>query len=143
MKSILTIVILAIFQISQAQQKNQAENPEAVIRLVFEAFSEGSIEKMEQAVTADVKILEHGVVWNLDTIRQYFSKKRPEDFKRVNSFEFFQQEISGKMAFVSYHNRADIHANNRDRTVRWLESAVLVKHDNRWKVKMLHSTRLD
>lgn len=143
MKSILTLVFLVSFQISQAQQKIIALKPEESIRQVFEALSDGSIEKMEPVVTPDVKILEHGVVWTMDTIRHYLGKKRPEDFKRVNSFDFFQMEISGNMAFVSYYNRADIHSNGKDRTVKWLESAVLVKDKNIWKVKMLHSTRLD
>jgi hypothetical protein len=142
MKSILTLIILVSFQIAYAQQ-NISQKPEDAIRQVFQALSDGSIDKMEQVVTPDVKILEHGVVWTIDTIRHYLSKKRPEDFKRVNTFDFFQTEVSDNMAFVSYHNRADIHANNKDRTVKWLESAVLVKDKNVWKVKMLHSTRLD
>lgn len=123
-------------------QKSNALQPQQVIELMFEAFSDGSMTKMQQAVTSDVKILEDGVVWNLDTIQFYLGKKRPADYKRVNTFDFFQTEVTEKMAFVSYHNRADIHANNKDRTVKWLESAVLVQENNLWKVKMLHSTRL-
>jgi hypothetical protein len=113
-----------------------------VISDVFEAFSTGSMEAMQQSVTNDVTILEHGEVWTLDSIRFYFSKPRPGDFKRINTLEFFQTEISGRMAFVSYHNTAAIHANNKDRTVKWLESAVLTKDGKSWKVKMLHSTRI-
>jgi hypothetical protein len=142
----LLILLFGIFFSSSAysqQKTNTVLQPQQVIELVFEALSDGSMTKMEQAVTPDIKILEHGVVWTLDTVRLYLSKKRPADFKRVNTFEFFQTEISDTMAFLSYHNRADIHANNKDRTVKWLESAVLVKENNSWKVKMLHSTRLE
>jgi hypothetical protein len=46
------------------------------------------------------------------------------------------------MAFVSYWNTADIRSNKKDRKVKWLESAVLVMDKGRWKVKMLHSTRV-
>ena len=105
-------------------------------------FSEGSVAKMEQALTPDVKILETGEVWTLDTIRSYFARPRPADFKRINTLDFFQTEVEGKMAFVSYHNTAAIHANGKDRMVKWLESAVLVKQGKSWRVKMLHSTRL-
>jgi hypothetical protein len=46
------------------------------------------------------------------------------------------------MAFVSYHNTASIRANNKDKVLKWLESAVLVKMGEEWKVKMLHSTKI-
>jgi hypothetical protein len=143
MKIILAALLLTFVQVAHAQSKSETSKPEEAIHKVFEALSEGNLELMEQAVTSDIKLLEHGVVWTMDSIRFYMAKKRPADFKRVNSFEFFQKEVSDKMAFVSYHNRADIHANNKDRTVKWLESAVLVKEKDVWKVKMLHSTRLD
>ena len=138
-----TFFILLCHTAFSQQQLIDTSRPEEVIKLVFEALSEANMSKMEQAVTPDIKILEHGVVWTLDTIRTYMAKKRPQDFRRVNSFEFFQRDVRDNMAFLSYHNRADIHANNKDRTIKWLESAVLVKVGQQWKVKMLHSTRLD
>jgi hypothetical protein len=109
---------------------------------VFQAFSEGSITKMEEVVTTDVKILEHGEVWTLDSVRFYFGKPRAADFKRINTLDFFQTEVNENMAFVSYWNTADISANNKDRKIKWLESAVLVMEGGRWKVQMLHSTRV-
>lgn len=126
-----------------AQKQPQEAQVQQVLHSVFEAFAHGSFAEMEQAVTADVKILENGEVWNLDTISAYFLKPRPADFKRVNNLNFFQTEVGDKMAFVSYYNTAAIHANGKDRTVRWLESAVLIKNGKLWKVKMLHSTRLE
>src|SRR5688572_31033167 len=130
MKRLLTILPIVVFPAFAFCQTGAAREPQQVIELLFEALSEGSMTKMEQAVTPDMTILEHGVVWTLDTVRNYLSRKRPADFKRINSFEFFQTEITDKMAFVSYHNRADIHSNNKDRTVKWLESAVLVKEND-------------
>ena len=140
--SLIFFLVISISSPVFAQEKAVSQ-PQDAIKLVFEALSEGNISKMEQAVTPDVRILEHGVVWTLDTVRVYLAKTRPADFKRINTFDFFQTEVRGTMAFVSYHNRADIHSNNKDRTIKWLESAVLVKEKNSWKVKMLHSTRLD
>lgn len=143
MKITLTVLLFAFIQVCYAQRKDETAKPEDAIHKIFEALSEADVDKMEKAVTPDIKILEHGVVWTMDSIRFYMGKKRPADFKRINTFDFFQSEVSDKMAFVSYHNRADIHANNKDRTIRWLESAVLVKDKDGWKVKMLHSTRLE
>jgi hypothetical protein len=142
------IIILIVFTFCftttslVAQTGTEHQQVQQVLRLVFEAFSDGSIAKMQEVVTHDVKILETGEVWTLDTIRSYFKKPRPTDFKRINTLDFFQTEVEGKMAFVSYHNTASIHADGNERIVNWLESAVLIKEGKTWKVKMLHSTRL-
>ena len=134
--------ILCITITALAQKPTEQQQVQQVLQVVFEAFSEGSVAKMEQALTPDVKILETGEVWTIDTIRSYFARPRPADFKRINTLDFFQTEVEGEMAFVSYHNTAAIHANGKDRMVKWLESAVLVKQGKSWRVKMLHSTRL-
>jgi hypothetical protein len=139
----LLIFVICFTSTAVAQTQSEKQQVHQAVHLVFEAFSEANIVKMEQAVTPDVKILETGEVWTLDTIRSYFRKPRPADFKRVNNLDFFQTEVRNKMAFVSYYNTADIRANGNNRTVKWLESAVLIKDDKTWKVKMLHSTRLE
>lgn len=136
-----TAILISICSLSLAQTKSL--KPEQIIEQIFDGLSEGEISKIESVVTSDFRLLEHGEVWTIDTVRTYLAKKRPADFKRVNFFDFFQSEVTDKMAFVSYHNRADIHANNQDRTIKWLESAVFVKERGAWKLKMLHSTRIE
>lgn len=142
--SLSTFYLFAITLTATAQEKPTPEQMKVqqVIQQIFESFSDGSIEKMERSVTADVNILEDGEVWTLDTIRLFFQKPRPADFKRINNFEFLKTEVHETMAFVSYYNTAAIHSNNRNVTVKWLESAVLVKEGEAWKIRMLHSTRI-
>lgn len=144
MKFLCVISLAFISHHALAQRQADAtKEVQQVVYTAFDAFSEASIQKMEESVTPDVKILEQGVVWTLDSIRTFFKRQRPADYKRINTLYFFQTEVEGNMAFVSYFNRADFHANNRDRTVKWLESAVLVREKGKWKIKMLHSTRQD
>ena len=47
------------------------------------------------------------------------------------------------MAWVSYWNKAEIRREDQLRTVVWLESAVMVRENDRWKIQLLHSTRLE
>src|SRR5688572_21048076 len=61
--------ILCITITALAQKPTEQQQVQQVLRVVFEAFSEGSLAKMEQALTPDVKMLETGEVWTLDTIR--------------------------------------------------------------------------
>src|SRR5687768_11107090 len=105
---VFAILLASLINSSFAQTNSKADlEVQQAIHTAFEAFSNASIKTMEEVVTPDVKILEQGQVWTLDSIRFYFAKKRPADYKRVNTLEFFQTEIEGKMAFVSYHNQAD------------------------------------
>lgn len=46
------------------------------------------------------------------------------------------------MAWVSYWNKATFTKGKLVETVVWLESAVLIRDDNEWKIQMLHSTRI-
>ena len=48
----------------------------------------------------------------------------------------------GDAAWVSYWNKAEICRGAELRTFVWLESAVMVREDDRWKVQLMHSTRL-
>ncbi len=125
-----------------AQSKPSAEAlpVQQAITGVFDGFSALSLEKTMRHCTPDVTILEHGVVWNADSIAAAFKRMAGVDFKRVNSFNFLQTEVRGNTAWTSYYNQADMQINGKARQVRWLESAVLVKEAGGWKVKVLHST---
>jgi hypothetical protein len=137
------LIFLFVFVVTvSAQQDAEKQRVQQVIIEMFEAFSTADLQKMEQAVTPDINILEQGEVWTMDTIIVYLKKPRPTDFKRTNAFDFFKTEVKADHAFVCYYNMATIHADNKDRNLKWLESAVLVKRANKWRIKMLHSTRV-
>ncbi len=103
---------------------------------------------VRQYQTEDFVILEHGEVWTNDTIRNWQlgqAATRPADApKRLNSFDFFRTEQNGDEIWMAYHNTA-YWANADQDTVGamgWLESAVAVRTDEGWKLRMMHSTRM-
>lgn len=138
---VIALVFLLSSNILWAQRNADHQVQQPIIDF-FEGLSENDLDRMRQCVSEDFTILEHGVIWTMDTIVALAKKPRPSGFKRLNEFDFFQTETSKDMAFVSYHNRAEIRTPGQTRTVKWLESAVLVRDGKRWKIKMLHSTRL-
>jgi ketosteroid isomerase-like protein len=141
--TLLTVILsFAVLFTTAAQTKPSAEAlpVQQAIKGVFDGFSALSLQKIMRHCTPDVTILEDGVVWNADSIATAFKRMEGVDFKRVNSFNFLQTEVTGKTAWTSYYNQADVQVNGKARQLRWLESAVLVKEAGGWKVKMLHST---
>ncbi len=125
---------------AQSSSVTEQQKVQKTIIDLFEGFSAFDINKITPFCTADVKILENGVVWNVDTLRLKINQAKAKNIKRVNQLDFIQTEVQGNIAWTTYHNRADISMNGKSRTIQWLESAVLVKEEKMWKVKLLHST---
>ena len=119
------------------QENNKAVH--APIIQVFDGLAENNVSKVLEHCTADVTILENGVIWNVDSIRKNMASM-PKDLKRINTFEFIDTRITTDAAWVSYKNQADFTINGKKRMVRWLESAFLIKDQGRWKIQLLHST---
>jgi hypothetical protein len=136
-------LLLFVVSISPAlYAQREKENIEMSISKFFDGFSELAINKLKEYSTADFILLENGEVWNLDTLISKISGRKNSNVRRVNKFEFIKTEQNRKVAWVSYHNTAEFTVNEKQQTVKWLESAVLVKEKGIWKIKLLHSTRL-
>ena len=142
MKRICCLLVLAVSVSLTSFAQKEKEKIETSIVKFFDGLTEIDTGKLKQYTTEDFILLEHGEIWNLDTLIHKISAGRNANIKRVNKFEFIKTEQNRKVAWVSYHNTAEISFNERQRTVRWLESAVLRKEKGRWKIKLLHSTRL-
>lgn len=129
------------FTINAFCQKEK-DNIEASVSKFFDGISEIDPDKLRAYAAADFILLEDGHLWNMDTLVTKISGRKNSGIKRVNKFQFIKTEQSGNIAWVSYHNTADFSLNEKQQTVNWLESAVLKKEGGRWKIKLLHSTRV-
>jgi Domain of unknown function (DUF4440) len=132
---------LLIPAISFSQITEQAKVNNTIVAM-FKGLADLSIEQIRNSSTDDLIILEHGEVWNMDTIVVKLNEIKALNPVRVNSFDFIKTEVRDQTAWVAYHNKAIITVNGQKVDYHWLESAVLVKQGNDWKVKMLQSTRL-
>jgi ketosteroid isomerase-like protein len=122
----------------------QAEDHPAfmAVKELFAAMSLHDGEAMRATSTDDFQLLEHGEDW---TMQQLVDAVQPNGnpYERKNFFRQIRARQSGDVAWLSYWNKAEIHSERGMRTIVWLESAVVVKEQDRWKVQLLHSTRLE
>ncbi|GAB3177900.1 nuclear transport factor 2 family protein [Telluribacter humicola] len=142
LKKILLLILISLplqQVLAQTKTKEQKEVEQMVV-LFFDALTEASIPKMKETVTEDFLLLEDGMVWNIDTLAVKFAVTRPADFKRLNSFDFFNTIVKGNLAWTNYENTAVITRNQKETTIRWLESAILEKTRKGWRIRVLHST---
>ena len=112
------------------------------VKELFAAMSKHDGKAMQETATEDFQLLEHGEDW---TMQQLVDAVQPkgQPYVRKNFFNQIRARQKGNMAWVSYWNKAEISRESGQRTVVWLESAVMVKESERWQVQLLHSTRLE
>lgn len=149
MKPLLVFAFGLLSILSHAQTKPSQSEEEAVQQLVADTFqsllSDYDSTKLETYLTPDFILLEHGEVWNNDTIRFYITKALQNEDRatRTNRFEFIKMEKSGDMIWAAYDNWAVWTKNDSIvHKMHWLESVVAVKEKKTWKLKMMHSTRI-
>ena len=142
MKRIFCLILFTLFFNVNSFCQKEKDSIEASISKFFDGLSEIDANKLKAYTTDDFILLENGHLWNMDTLVSKMSDPKNAGIKRVNKFQFIKTEQNGNMAWVSYHNTADFSLNEKKQTVNWLESAVLGKENGRWKIKLLHSTRV-
>lgn len=134
---------IAFGQDSNAKEKKQLEN---LIQTSFdEIWSALDAKNIDKYYSKDFLLLEHGEVWNNDTIANYLNQailRQPKP-KRVNTIEIIEIKVANKRAWIAYHNYATFSVDNTIvRKAHWLESAVAVLTEDGWKLEMMHSTRV-
>jgi hypothetical protein len=136
--------ILGSLMVGRAQDLTGADSTsirQAIVGL-FDGIAEIDSAKLAANTTSDFLLLEDGLLWNNDSLFKVLKPLLNESFKRTNEFRFVRGESKGGISWIAYYNTAHIIFNGQKRDVNWLESAVLVREGDRWKVKMLHSTML-
>lgn len=149
MKKLLFLITLMSLAISSFSQSPITTDEQKIKDLIIQSFddiwSKFDAKKIENYHTKDFLLLEHGEVWNNDTIANYVNKAalRSPLPTRVNSFEFIDIKIYDGIAWVAYHNKAVISVDDKVvREAQWLESVVAILTENGWRLQMMHSTRV-
>lgn len=137
--SIVTNVAFA----QQSATKDQLEVQQTIIRL-FDALSARDAQALRKECTTDVRFNEYGEAWPIDTlIHLAITKNTVPDFKRINTLDFVSTTIKGDVAWTTYNLHSQGASNGKDFSVNWMETVILVREAKKWKINVLHSTRVD
>ncbi|RDB07388.1 DUF4440 domain-containing protein [Runella aurantiaca] len=146
MKKILLVCLLGYLPLSSFAQE-LAKDTVAIKNVIadfFELFSQNDLKYMERNCTPEFELYEVGYLWTTDTLRNFVAKRQAQKrvWVRTNAFNFIRINVKKDIAWVGYYNTASLtHAEtNEKRTVKWLESAILVKKNRRWWLTQMHST---
>jgi len=137
---ILAIYISALLQAQQQLTKDQQEVNQTVINF-FEAISNRNSADLKDNCTVDILLFENGSIWNADTlILKAITLNTATDFKRINSFDFINTTVADNTAWVTYNLHSEITRNGKQSTMQWMETVIVIKEKQKWKIKVLHST---
>ena len=121
--------------------RGNAADPLASVQELFHAISAFDYDGMRALVTADFQLLEAGELWTIDTLVTQIAEYEGK-LERRNYFSPIGGEQVGDLAWVSYWNMARYKTAEREANRMWLESAVLEKTADGWKIQLLHSTAI-
>lgn len=146
MKNLLLLVVLA----GSVCPTPAAESPPAEVAAVrrtienfYAAFSARDEVRYRQLATDDYLLLEHGEIMTLEQDVASFKSPAAAKKTRTDAFEFHAVRIDGASAYAIYTLRSDIRAEGVVTHRTWLESAVLRRSGDAWKICLLHSTRVE
>ena len=137
---ILAIYISTLLHAQQQLTKDQQEVNQTVINF-FEAISNRNSADLKDNCTVDILLFENGSIWNADTlILKAIILNTATDFKRINTFDFINTTVADNTAWVTYNLSSEITRNGKQSTVQWMETVIVIKEKQKWKIKVLHST---
>ena len=137
---ILAIYISTLLHAQQQLTKDQQEVNQTVINF-FEAISNRNSADLKDNCTVDILLLENGSIWNADTlILKAITLNTATDFKRINTFDFINTTVTDNTAWVTYNLHSEITRNGKQSTVQWMETVIVIREKQKWKIKVLHST---
>ncbi len=142
MKRISCLFVFLLFFSSTLLAQKEKDGIESAVIGFFNGLSLYNPDSLKYYSVADILILEDGKRWTIDTLINKTMSRKNDDIKRENAFRLIKTEQEGNIAWVSYYNAAVFSQGEKNQAVLWLESAVLEKANGRWKIRMLHSTKL-
>ena len=120
-----------------------AKDPDGfyAVQELFDGISTRNHEKISHNVSPDFQLLEVGEVWNLKDLITALKSIDPKITRR-SFFKVIDYRVMVNVVTVSYWNKAMMQNGQNTEVKIWLESAVLKKDNEQWRIHLLHSTRL-
>ena len=136
-------LLLTIVSLTAGAQDSAEKNliQGSVVRF-FDAIAYLDDNAMKTELTSDFTLIEHGLVWNADSLINHLKPMKGKQVTRINKLDFTKTEQHGDVAWIYYFNTAEISISEKKRTVKWLESAVLIRKNKKWLLAQMHSTPL-
>lgn len=146
MKNLLFTTIILILLVSCDSKKNEINhekektNVQKVLSEYFNALAERNWEKLRSLSTDDMILVEHGLLWNNDSLINVMEKYWV-DYEVNYSFDFIKTQVYENCAWAIYRNHGVAKKENQILNIHWIENAIFIKELDVWKIRFINSTK--
>ena len=125
-----------------AQPAPEQEKVVEALRLMYVAATNDDLDQFRAVTSSDFFTYDGGMRMSGDELMALI--KDAHDAGKVYVWEVTEPQvhIDGQTAWVTYVNRGSLQDATGKKDLVWLESAVLRKHDDTWRIHFFHSTRV-
>ena len=109
---------------------------------MFAALAAEDIPKLRAVIVPDFYAFEAGGRITGEALIELMKKAHAAGKVYVWTVNEPEVHIDGSMAWITYTNRGSIKDASETKNVSWLESAILRKEKDNWRIQFLHSTRV-
>lgn len=120
-----------------------ADSAEAAVITFFDALEAMNFAALDSAVTEDFELVEDTLVLDLDGFIRYLEPFVEAGASIRYEFSDFNTEVRGPVGWTRYRNNAVLVVNGEETAFEWLESAVLLRTEDGWRVDRLQSAPVE
>jgi ketosteroid isomerase-like protein len=135
------LLIISFFTITVLAGENEDAVKQAIKNYYYLYFVKMDKDAYRSILTDDYQFLENGELFDADGD---IAMPNPDSGnKRTDTFDFRYIKIEGDIAYAVYFLKAEITEKSKDLIHKeWLESTILRRSGEGWKIALLHSTRI-
>ena len=124
-----------------AQPATEQEKVTEALRLMYVALTNDDPDQFRAVTSPDFFTYDGGMRMSGDELMALIKDAHAAGKVYVWEVTEPQVRIDGQTAWVTYVNRGSLQDATGKKDLTWLESAILRKEDDTWRIEFFHSTR--
>lgn len=124
-----------------AQPASEQEKVVEALRQMYVAATNDDLDQFRAVTSPDFFTFDGGVRMSGDELMALIKDAHAAGKVYVWEVTEPQVRIDGQTAWVTYVNRGSLQDATGKKDLTWLESAILRKEDDTWRIEFFHSTR--
>lgn len=124
---------------SQTVPGGEASAAEATVRSFFDALEDLDFEALEGTVTSGFELVEDTLILDMQGFIGFVRPLADGGMRFRYRLTDFNTEVRGSVAWTRYRNEGVMTVEGQERRFDWIESAVLERNDQGWRIDRLQS----
>lgn len=142
MNTFFLFLFFATFSLTTFSQNSDSTEIINLLKNDYKALANLDFEEHIKNCAEDYMLIENGEVWDIKKeIEILFNLKTNSKITRQDQFDFKTIKIDGPYAYAVYELKSEITKNLNTKKYNWTETAIFYKVSEKWKIKLIHSTK--